>query len=231
MAIKPLQAFAHVAFAGVAAYAIAACGSNEEEGKERQDETGTGGMSGPAGSGGSSSGGSTSSNPGGNFGSGGAVNPPRPAQCGERSCGTVPLDTLGLEVGACCPQGSSASLCGLDLSLLSLVGVELSEPCQAVAQPGNESEECVDATVDVSGTVVTFAGCCRPEGKCGVLANILDVTEAQIELGLGCIVPDVFPAELLMPGSCTPRQGGADSDGGTSDAGFDSGAGPPTDAG
>jgi hypothetical protein len=184
------------------------CGSDSTSTKKAPDGGSTGGG---AGAGTHATGGAAGRGTGGAPSSGGAAGDASPPtgnkSCGGGVCQGTPIATTGLVVNACCPNGDTKPACGLDLGLLSQVGVTVVPPCQAKHQPGEPSAECPDTSIvtTLAGTF-TFKGCCRPDHQCGGLVNSLDVTMpivAMLTVDLGCVsagaLPDAGPAK-----SCTP---------------------------
>jgi hypothetical protein len=110
------------------------------------------------------------------------------------------VPTVNIEVPTCC---SDANKCGLDTSLLSQVGITFNAVCQERNQPGDANSACPESPpIEVSGGIVInpFQGCCRPEGKCGHLLNVADVTGiGTLDLKLGCV-----DTEGILEGGTTP---------------------------
>lgn len=207
------------------AVGIPACGSSSDSG-------GSGGKAGTAGTGGSSGSGGSSGTAGtaggagtdagtggtggtagasgtaGTSGSGGSAGSAS-VTCGTATCAPVDITLLSTSLPACCPTGTTDK-CGLDLSLLSAVGITPPDPCVEKNQPGNADTSCPPITFQ---SVVTLDGCCTPSGNCGYLAN--DLVGGQVQLGLGCVDPSSlgFTPEGGLT-TCTP--GGTDGGAGAS---------------
>jgi hypothetical protein len=180
-----------------------ACSSDEDDGSSSGGSAGTGGKGGTGGTGGKSG-------TGGSSGSGGTGGGLAPAVCAGVTCEAGPtVASVGVEVPTCC---STADKCGLDTSLLSSVGITFNQVCEERNQPGDANSACPESPpIDVSAGFVIqpFQGCCRPEGKCGHLLNVADVTGiGQVELKLGCVDTEGVLPEAGAPPTCTPGGGG-----------------------
>jgi hypothetical protein len=107
------------------------------------------------------------------------------AQCSSSTIGPVFIDP-------CCTEDEA---CGLDTAALALLGVKFTDECQAKDQPGVRETACPSSAptaVPFQGIMVPvngFAGCCRDDGKCGVIADaITSPGLGQLaQLGLGCV--------------------------------------------
>jgi hypothetical protein len=142
--------------------------------------------------------------------------------CSSAAIGPVFIDP-------CCTEEES---CGLDTSVLALTGAAFRDRCQAKAQPGVRDTSCPDsAPVAVpfpAGETTVMVplrgnlGCCRDDGKCGVLVDELSspVLGVVSKLGLGCV--DSAPFFNGMPaadcGSGGESFGGAPNGGSGGDA-------------
>jgi len=148
---------------------------------------------------------------------------PQKVACGDEMCGSASVGPLYID--PCC----SNDACGLETGFLQLVGASFAETCQPKAQPGVVDEAC--PTTDPStipyptaaGTLMVpisgFVGCCRDNGKCGVVVD--DITATGLgkltTLGLGCVdAAPFFPGEPVA--SCG-SSGGAGGAGGAPNAG------------
>jgi hypothetical protein len=231
------------------AYVVAACGHTDHSAGLRD-----GGGSSSGGSSGARNMGGTAS---GTTGRGGSQNPeagaggatptimipgisetPRTETCGVDSCESAAVGPLFVD--PCC----AGDACGLDTSVLSLLGAPFSERCQALAQPGELDASCptsAGSTIPVpfGGQTVMlpikgFAGCCRDDGKCGVLANdvVSPLAGSVATLALGCVDSAPFfgnqPAAAC--GSGVGGAGGASAGAGGAGAGAGGSAGEPAGA-
>jgi hypothetical protein len=109
--------------------------------------------------------------------------------CSSAAIGPVFIDP-------CCTEDDS---CGLDTGALALVGAVFADACQAKAQPGVRDASCPDSAptsvpFPAGGSTIMVPlngnlGCCRDDGKCGVLANELSSPLLGVvsKLGLGCV--------------------------------------------
>jgi hypothetical protein len=132
--------------------------------------------------------------------------------CGRATCEGVVIPVVNQMLSACCPP-DTLNTCGLDVSLLSAIGFDLPEPCQARDQPGNSDPSCPNLSqmLEVPGvgpTPIDLSGCCRAEtGTCGYVADRILV----LEPGLGCIESGPF-LEGGTARTCT-ASGASDSGG------------------
>lgn len=76
---------------------------------------------------------------------------------------TQTLEVMGRSLGPCCDEDSG-----------NICGVGFGTQCEGLNQAGEASAEC-PAEMDVLGE--SLPGCCRPDGKCGVLLSV----------GFGCV--------------------------------------------
>jgi hypothetical protein len=204
---------------------------------------GTGGTGGSAGSGGTAGKGGTGGSTGGTAGTGGSAgtvdggagkagsagsaggggDAPTTITCGTRTCG--PITGAAGQLTACCPMGEPNACGG--------VVTQAANAC-ITATPGTTDATCPSITAQIP-----LAGCCRPNGMCGVSASLL---------GLGCADPtalggrgdlpcgrDAGPTADTGPDTGTPDTGTPDSsddatgDTGTTDTGTtDTGTGDAT---
>jgi len=115
------------------------------------------------------------------------------------------------EVAPCC-AGASGDKCGLDTSLLEQLGIRFPEVCQEKNQPGAEDANCPKQTFTIMTFNLSIPGCCRPNGKCGYLANKIGVPGvAEVQFDLGCVDSTPF-LDGGTPPSCS---GGGDGSGGS----------------
>ena len=133
-----------------------------------------------------------------------------------------------LFVDPCC----AGEGCGLDSGFLALLGARFPNQCQAKGQPGVLDASCPatpgrqlpvqSATTTLVVPIEGFSGCCRDDGKCGVVID--DLVAAGFgtvgKLGLGCV--DSAPFFNNVRTACGSAVGGAGGEsglGGASSAG------------
>src|SRR6185295_5420546 len=157
-------------FISLAAWATPACGgSDEDEGSG--GSSGSGGKGGSAGTSAGTGGGKSGASGTGGSAEGGGVTT---KDCKGKSCSGAALPDIAKmfipsgEISPCC-AGSGEDQCGLDMGPLSQLGFAFMPACQAKNQPGNETTACPKGVVP--GLMIEIPGCCRPDGKCGYLAN------------------------------------------------------------
>ena len=93
---------------------------------------------------------------------------------------------MALFLGDLPPCCTDTNVCGLDLSATA------GQPaCIERDAPGVEDAACPAAMV--GGGLLTFPGCCRPDGTCGVLVDLVP---------LGCVDGEL--ANMLPGGAATP---------------------------
>lgn len=214
--------------------AVAACGGSSETSGGTSGSGGSiaggGGAAGaPGGAGGVSGGGAGGTGNTGNTGgtgntgnTGGAGNTGGTIDCGTESC--ADLDLFGYAtLPACCPDGV-ANKCGTDVTQLSSFLPAIPPGCLEHDQPGTIDATCPSQSQTIQGYTIDFAGCCRPDGMCG-----LDTSAAGSFLGVnfGCI--DKTP--LLDGGSPEACGGGTGGAGGGGGAGGAAGGAGGTSAG
>jgi hypothetical protein len=182
---------------------------------------GTGGKGGSGGSGGSGGGSGGAGGSGATGGTGGSGGGPEPVPCGSETCDPInepnPQGGPDIVVPACC---SSDTRCGLELDAATAGALGLEAGCNELAQAGTTDTGCPNAVLAVGGQNITFPGCCRASGGCGV----------EIDRGflhLGC-VESTLPreADAAVPATCG-SDGGADAatdTGAAGMAGADSGS-------
>ncbi|MES1189031.1 MAG: hypothetical protein ABUL60_34770 [Myxococcales bacterium] len=144
---------------------------------------------------------------------------PQTQACGVSMCNSAAVGPLFVD--PCC----AGEACGLDTSGLALLGIPFQDRCQALDQPGDVDPSCPTSAgstvpVPLGGQTIMlpvngFAGCCREDGKCGVVAN--DIVSPLIgtvaTLGLGCV--DSAPFFGNQPAAaCGGGVGGAGGAGG-----------------
>ena len=131
---------------------LAACTqSHDVERLEQAGQAGTGGR------GGGGAGGARAGTGGGGAGS---------AQDETCETGCSGASLLGFPVPGCCTDDDK---CGLDIG-----GLGLGEGCAELNAAGTPNDACPSQSL---GGFLTLAGCCRPDGTCGVLDTVV---------GLGC---------------------------------------------
>jgi len=182
-----------------ALFAGPACSSDDDESSSSGGSAGSGGKGGTGAKGGS----------GGSAGTGGSAEASGPTECAGVACEPGPLvPVLSVPVATCC---SAANKCGLDTSLLGQAGITFDPACQERNQPGDANSACPESPpIEVASGIIIqpFQGCCRPEGKCGHLLNVADVTGAgTLELKLGCVDTEGVLPEAGAPPTCTPGGG------------------------
>jgi hypothetical protein len=151
--------------------------------------TGTGGA---AGTGGMDAGGK-----GGSAGAEAGTDGPTTVMCGTQTCSQISNTPAG-NLPACCPMGEM-NACG---GILTLAG----NAC-VTTTPGTPDSSCPSITA-----TVTLAGCCRPNGMCGVNGSLLR---------LGCADPSAFGGMSNLPcgGDASRPPDGASPDTGPGDTG------------
>ena len=150
---------------------------------------------------------------------------PQTEACGVEMCKSAAVGPLFVD--PCCAGES----CGLDTAVLGLLGAPFSERCQALGQPGEVDANCPTSAastipVPFAGQTIMlpingFVGCCRDDGKCGVVADdiVSPLLGPVASLGLGCV--DSAPFFGNEPGAACGVGGGA---GGAAGAGGVSGS-------
>lgn len=138
-------------------------------------------------------------------------------KCSSAAVGPVFIDP-------CCAEGD---VCGLDTSVLELTGAAFPNKCQAKDQPGVLDANCPSSAPSsvpfpAGGTTIQVplsgqAGCCRDDGRCGVLLNELSSPALGVisKLGLGC----VDSAPFFKGNSVRSCGGGGESFGGAPNVG------------
>lgn len=116
--------------------------------------------------------------------------------CGADTCKSAAVGPA-VFVDPCC---DAVDGCGLNTGFLSLVGAKFKDVCQSRDQAGDPSDTCNPATglivpFQMGGTTLMvpldpFAGCCRPDGTCGVVVDKVTSGGGKLpiaDLGLGCV--------------------------------------------
>jgi hypothetical protein len=215
-----------LSFLSVGAFATPACGGSDED--EGGPAAGSGGKGGSAGSSAGTSGKGGTSGAGGSA-EGGMVST---KDCKGQMCKGAELPAIiqmavpgQTEVAPCC-AGANGDKCGLDTSLLEQLGVRFPEVCQEKNQPGNEDANCPKQTFAIMGFNLSIPGCCRPNGKCGYLANKIGVPGvAEVQFDLGCVDSTPF----LDGGTAPDCSGGGDGSGGSGGSSSDASSDVSTD--
>jgi hypothetical protein len=139
----------------------------------------TGGMGG--------SGGSTGGSGGSTGGSGGMGMTPTPIMCGSNSC-TVGAVPAMFGISACCTEEMA---CGANTG-----------ECLPTGQEGTNTTDCPSAT---SLQMFPLAGCCKPDGRCG-----LDYSGVEI----GCVAREEVTQAMVMGWPLNAMPCGDDNDAG-----------------
>lgn len=166
--------------AALAAGAVPACGGNASDSNLGRAGSGSGARSG--------AGGNASIARAGSPGTAGTAQP-APVSCGNATCSgvVIPIPVpIGFAIPGCCADAET-NHCGLDSSVLAMVGPTFSEACQPLAQPGTADASCPRSPkvpVQNSGLTIDFPGCCRADHSCGYQ---LDSIANAFKLGLGCV--------------------------------------------
>lgn len=157
-------------------------------------------------------------------------------ECGAETCDSAKAGPA-VYVDPCCASGDA---CGLNTGFLSLVGAQFKDVCQAHAQPGDPDTSCADA----SGLIIPFesggqtlmipidpfAGCCRPDGTCGVVIDKITSGGGKLPIAdfeLGCVdAAPFFKGQVSMCGAGgAGGSGGADAGGAAAGGAAAGGAG------
>ncbi len=84
--------------------------------------------------------------------------------CAGKLCTeSVTIEEYAVTYGPCCDEDSD-----------NICGAALDDGCEGLDQPGKETVDCPES---VSSIGTMLKGCCRPEGRCGVLSQV----------GFGCV--------------------------------------------
>lgn len=139
--------------------------------------------------------------------------------CGADMCKSASVGPVFVD--PCCATDS----CGLNTAFLALAGVTFKDLCQPKGQPGTLDAECTTSAASAvpfpSGdkTIMVpidgFAGCCRANGKCGVVVDavISPILGPLADLGLGCVdAAPFFPG--TVPAACGSSGGAGGAGGG-----------------
>jgi hypothetical protein len=101
-------------------------------------------------------------------------------------------------LAACC---SSNGKCGNDVGPLAPSTRQTPPPsiCVEQHQPGVRDDTCPSTTITIGQR--TLAGCCRPDGHCGFLADEVPAPDGGIEMqNLGCLDANLLGVEA--PPAC-----------------------------
>ena len=111
------------------------------------------------------------------------------------SCGGIQCESWNVlelvEAPACCLTQAPGT-CGADLGqVASALGSSLQDPCLELDAPGVPDATCngLDFTNPITGAIETFPGCCKPDGTCGVVA---DLSISMSGPNLGCTSPTLI---------------------------------------
>jgi hypothetical protein len=162
---------------------------------------------------------------------------PKTIECdGDCSSATLGIATASFYLDPCC-GGENHDQCGVDTSYLAPTGA--GSACEPRNQPGKLDPACPSSsamTMPGMSTGLTFdplAGCCRPDGSCGIMLDEVTTGGGLIplaQLGLGCIdAAPFFPGE--EPVSCGPSGSGGVGGGAGQGGAGDGGAGDETSGG
>jgi hypothetical protein len=128
------------------------------------------------------------------------VEGPETELCGDTNCRDRLVGDIVVE--PCCVNGDS---CGLDVSAVSGF-MPVSGGCVALDQPGSTDPACPSVYFDDVANPRQLAGCCRPDGVCGVVADLSDTLA-----NFGCVDPNEFLAGRGE--QSPPRENGDDEPG------------------
>ena len=118
---------------------------------------------------------------------------------GSQTCDPAKCDASPIGLSACC---TNDGYCGYaSNSVIPRSG------CQRADAPGDADQSCPSGTLTVDGSDVTAQGCCRDNGRCGMLDTVA---------GLGCTVnPGPANSMTCSSGSSSNSGGTTNSGGGT----------------
>lgn len=208
-----------LAFGGLLALALAACGESESNSNSSNGDgsggTADGGTSSTTTGGGTTGDGGTSGAGGTTTAGGGTSSEPQSAMCDGMLCEGLALDILSLQTDACCPDDPDVDPCGVRTEFLEMYDITLDRECQPLNSPGELDENCPDSpplmptdTLSLPG----FPGCCLPSGKCGFLLD--EALLGAVQLNLGCIDSRELPnPDFDDPPDCDPGAGAAGAGG------------------
>jgi hypothetical protein len=118
-------------------------------------------------------------------------------QCGDASCRDVLVGDI--IVPPCCPEGAT-DRCGLNLAVVEPF-MALQGSCVELEQPGTQDGTCPMVLFDDPVSPKELAGCCMPEGLCGVMADLSDLLA-----DFGCVDPRGFLAGRAPASPPDPNQ-------------------------
>jgi hypothetical protein len=108
------------------------------------------------------------------------------------------------------------------------LGLTFDDPCQPRNQPGTPDPSCPSTDqieLPDAGLSTSFSGCCRPDRRCGYLADTVLLGPLPIALGLGCVDATPF-LDGGSPAACGDAgSGGQAGSAGTGGSAGESGAG------
>ena len=112
--------------------------------------------------------------------------------CGTSTCG--PARLLVTDAPGCCPVEplNGPDACGLDTTMaatmLESLGVALPiAGCMELNEPGTPDASCPAYTLTIAGQTLSFPGCCRPTGWCGVHVTLAVDGAANERPDFGCV--------------------------------------------
>jgi hypothetical protein len=157
--------------------------------------------------------------------------------CGADACKSAAVGPVFVD--PCC---DATDTCGLNTGFLALVGAQpFKDVCQAHDQAGDPNDACpavsgLKVPFQMGGTTVMididpFAGCCRPDGTCGVVVDKISAKGAPLaNFSLGCI--DAAPFMKGKVNKCSNEStGGAGGMGAGGGGGGEVSGGAPAAAG
>ncbi len=109
------------------------------------------------------------------------VEGPETELCGNTTCRDRLVGDIVVE--PCCVNGDT---CGLDLRSVSDF-MPVTSGCVALEQPGSADATCPSVYFEDTANPRQLAGCCRPDGICGVIADLSDSLA-----DFGCVDPTEF---------------------------------------
>lgn len=109
------------------------------------------------------------------------VEGPETQTCGNTTCRDRLVGDIVVE--PCCVNGDG---CGLDLDAVSGF-MPVTNGCVELDQPGSNDTSCPSVYFDDIVNPRELVGCCRPDGVCGVVADLSDTLA-----NFGCVDPNEF---------------------------------------
>lgn len=141
---------------------------------------------------------------------------PQPVACGTTECQPIVVDIVGLTpigvVPACCRDAATGE-CGADLEAVRASYMTLGpDGCTPFELPGVLDTECPGGAYELPLLMMSLPleGCCRPEGTCGVWADMSEVVVEGTEFGdvtiaianFGCVAREDYLANPGEPTNC-----------------------------